>query len=205
MAGSLYLNDFRLSKAYAEGRGGNPSSNPHPAGSPAALAYTAGAADTGCTGFKGPAECSSGSVAPSSHPGGGLHPNGGGGPPDAGSDPPVSMTTPLGELTVQIAGVPAAANGGQATLQIHTGAGGLTKRGVAKVTLQLDGAGNPFFASVQQGDNGHQILTSIAASQWLKDNNLSATVNGEKMTITNNSTTKAITKLTIELEAPLFG
>ena len=46
MPGKLYLNDVRLSRAFSEGLAGNPATNPHPAGSPAAVAYAAGAAAT---------------------------------------------------------------------------------------------------------------------------------------------------------------
>jgi hypothetical protein len=46
MPGKLYLNDVRLSRAFSEGLAGNPATNPHPVGSPAAAAYAAGAAAT---------------------------------------------------------------------------------------------------------------------------------------------------------------
>jgi hypothetical protein len=46
MPGKLYLNDIRLSRAFAEGSMGAPEANPHPEGSPAAEAYAAGAAAT---------------------------------------------------------------------------------------------------------------------------------------------------------------
>ena len=56
MPGKLYYNDLVLSKAYSEGFRGVPATNPHPAGSPAALAYTEGAKKV-CATFAGPAEC----------------------------------------------------------------------------------------------------------------------------------------------------
>ena len=55
---------MRDSRAYAEGRAGNPAINPHPVGSSAHAAYAAGAADGGCTGHQGPAECTGSPVAP---------------------------------------------------------------------------------------------------------------------------------------------
>jgi hypothetical protein len=61
MPGKLYKNDVRLSKAFAEGSMGVPAANPHPAGSPAAAAYDAGAAQTlagNCQTYAGVAECS---------------------------------------------------------------------------------------------------------------------------------------------------
>ena len=56
MPGKLYYNDLVLSKAYSEGFRRVPATNPHPAGSPAALAYTEGAKKV-CATFAGPAEC----------------------------------------------------------------------------------------------------------------------------------------------------
>ena len=56
MPGKLYKNDLRLTRAYTEGYEGNPAVNPHPAGSPAAAAYTAGALQS-CSTYAGPAGC----------------------------------------------------------------------------------------------------------------------------------------------------
>ena len=67
MAGKLYLNDFQLSRAYAEGSKGVPATNPHPAGSPANLAYTEGAKKA-CATYAGVAECSAGTIMPLVNP-----------------------------------------------------------------------------------------------------------------------------------------
>ena len=56
MPGKLYKNDPRLTRAYTEGYEGNPAVNPHPVGSPAAAAYTAGALQN-CSTYAGPAGC----------------------------------------------------------------------------------------------------------------------------------------------------
>jgi hypothetical protein len=44
MSGKLYGNDFKLDKAYAEGRARGPGANPFPPESPAGKAYAAGQA-----------------------------------------------------------------------------------------------------------------------------------------------------------------
>ena len=69
MAGKLYLNDIRLSKAYAEGfaNAGGAGQNPHPAGSPAHAAWAEG--DTqgqagSCAEYAGSAECTGVLAAP---------------------------------------------------------------------------------------------------------------------------------------------
>ena len=56
MPGSIYQKNLRLARAYSEGLEGDPATNPHPAGSPAAAAYTAGALQN-CSTYAGPAGC----------------------------------------------------------------------------------------------------------------------------------------------------
>ena len=56
MPGSIYQRNLRLARAYSEGFAGTPAVNPHPAGSPAAAAYTAGALQN-CSTYAGPAGC----------------------------------------------------------------------------------------------------------------------------------------------------
>ena len=57
MPGSIYQRNLRLARAYSEGSAaGTPAGNPHPAGSPAAAAYTAGALQN-CSTYAGPAGC----------------------------------------------------------------------------------------------------------------------------------------------------
>jgi len=57
MPGKLYKNDIRLTRAYTEGYDGDPAVNPHPAGTPAAEAYNAGALLQDCSTYAGPAGC----------------------------------------------------------------------------------------------------------------------------------------------------
>lgn len=57
MPGSMYMRSLRLSRAYSEGFAGVPAANPHPAGSPAAAAYDAGALQN-CATYAGVAGCS---------------------------------------------------------------------------------------------------------------------------------------------------
>ena len=61
MPGSIYQRNLRLARAYSEGFAGAPAVNPHPAGSPAAAAYTAGALQD-CSTYAGPAECTGNAV-----------------------------------------------------------------------------------------------------------------------------------------------
>ena len=61
MPGSIYQRNLRLARAYSEGFAGTPATNPHPAGSPAAAAYTAGALQN-CSTYAGPAECTGNAV-----------------------------------------------------------------------------------------------------------------------------------------------
>ena len=63
MAGKLYKNSVRLSRAYAEGSRGVPATNPHPAGSPANLAFAEGAKHV-CATYGGVAECAHMSIMP---------------------------------------------------------------------------------------------------------------------------------------------
>lgn len=56
MTAKLYLNRDRLSRAYAEGFGGMPASNPHKSGTPENAAYAEGAKEN-CDTYAGAAQC----------------------------------------------------------------------------------------------------------------------------------------------------
>lgn len=105
-----------------------------------------------------------------------------------------------GAVAPTITGIPAAATGGQATVQIQTGGKGLSAAAVATITIKQGTAADvTFTVNIAKGEQGHGILVEIAKAPEWAANDLATVVAGATMTVTNNHATDQLTKLTVTL------
>lgn len=95
-----------------------------------------------------------------------------------------------------IAGIPAAADGGEATVTLD--ARKLAAPASLDVTIKLGANADVVFTvEAPAGADGHDVLTLIAAAEEWADNDQIVGVVGTVMTITNNDPALALAKLTI--------